>query len=259
MTFEQEVEAIRAEYARREVAPQISGEYSFLNPVHAALVLDRERAILNALAAHLTLPLNKAEILDVGSGAGTSLALLAAYGATSSNLHGVDILEQRIAAATRQFPSFDVVLGDGAIIPVPEETFDLVQQITMLSSVHNASLRERIAAEMVRVLRPGGLLLSYDVASVGLVPRVLNRGLRLIGREQAGQDEGPAEETELTPVHSLEEEELRRLFAPLEVLVIERLTPYRPLVERLVRRRALAGALIGARRWPSALLYVARR
>lgn len=260
MTFEQEVDAIRAEYARREVAPQISGEYSFLNPVHAALVLDRERAILGALSEHLPLPLNEAEILDVGCGVGMSLGFLATYGAAASNLHGVDILEHRIAAATRQFPSFNVALSDGATLPFPDASFDLVQQITMLSSVHDTALRERIAAEMVRVLRPGGLLLSYDVAPVGIVPRVLDRGLRLLRREGEAQEEGQAgKKVELTPVHALGEEELRQLFAPFEVLELERLTPYRPLVERLVRRRALVGTLLGARRWPSALLFVARR
>lgn len=259
MKFEREVDAIRAEYARRGVAPQIGDEYSFLNPVHAALVLDRERAILSALAAHLTVPLNKAEILDVGCGVGTSLALLAAYGATSSNLHGVDILDPRVAAAHQAFPIFDVVLGDGVTLPFPDSSFDLVQQITMLSSVHDPRLRARLAGEMVRVVRPGGLVLSYDVAPVGVAPRMLNRGLRLVRRETNAQSQRPVvEETSLTPVHPLDEQELRQVFAPLETLELERLTSYRPLVERLVHRRALVGALLGSGSWPSALLYVGR-
>lgn len=258
--FEHEVQSICDEYARRSVAPQIAGEYSLFNPVHAALVLDRERAILAALSSALAAPLEQAEILDVGCGSGTSLALLAAYGATASNLHGVDILEQRVVAAHRAFPAFDVRLGDGSTLPFPDASFDLVQQITMLSSVHDPSLRARLAEEMVRVVRPGGIVLSYDVAPVGIVPRMLNRGLRLIRRESSAGHEGPAVKAPaLTPVHELDEVELRQLFASLEPLELERLTPYRPLVERVVRRRTLLGSLLGARLGPSAVLYVGRR
>lgn len=244
-----EVEQIREEYRRRNTA--LSGAYSLLDPTHAFLVLERERAILGALGRHLAVPLDQADVLDVGVGVGVSLALLASYGADPKRLHGVDTDDARVATASARFPAFDVRASDGSSLPYPDRSFDLVQQITMFSSVHSDELRVQIATEMLRVARPGGLVLSFDVLAPGLAPRLLNRGLSLVRRTPARA--APADAVgpvALRPVRPLEGEELLRLFgrAPLESV---RLSPYRPLVEKL-----------GPRRFPSAfatgLLWVAR-
>ncbi|MGH3049649.1 MAG: class I SAM-dependent methyltransferase, partial [Gaiellaceae bacterium] len=174
-----EVETIREEYRRRGAAPQCRGSYSFLNPTHVHVVLERERAILGAIARQLRVPLAQADVLDVGSSSGLSLGLLSIYGAEPSRLHGVDTDPDRIEAGGRRFPAFDLRVSDGMNLPYDDDSFDLVQQITMLSSVHSDDLRRQIAGEMLRVARPGALVLSYDAASVGLAPRVANRLLGL--------------------------------------------------------------------------------
>jgi ubiquinone/menaquinone biosynthesis C-methylase UbiE len=259
--LETKVDAIRDEYARRAIAPQCVGEYSFLNPVHAALVLDRERAILAALTAHLELSLGDAEILDVGSGVGTSLALLAAYGASAARLHGIDILEHRVQIARDQFPALDVRVGDGHTLPYPDASFDLVQQITMLSSVHDRGLREQLVAEMARVLRPGGLLLSYDAAPVGLAPRLLSRGLRLLDRPHRDRvaAQPAAGEVVLTPVHALSAGEIAALFGQITPLVVKRMTPYRPLAARVFRSQALFAVSLRKKSLSSTVLFLGRK
>ena len=253
------VTGIREEYARRAVAPQCAGEYSLLNTTHAALVFERERAILGALGRHLDVPLEEIELLDVGAGSGVSLALLAAYGCDATRLHGVDIVADRIERGRAQFPAFDLRISDGYTLPFDDDSFDVVQQITMLSSVHEDVLRERIVAEMRRVLRPGGLLLSFDVTSIPLAPRAINRLLTLGRRREVGSggETAPGDvAVRLTPVRPLEEADLQRLTAPLQRVEARRLGPYRPLVERspdLVQAflRALPG-------FSTTLLYVAR-
>ena len=254
------VEGIRDEYARRAVAPQCSGQYSFLNPTHASLVFERERALLAALGRHLQVPLEAAEVLDVGTGVGTTLALLAAYGCDATRLHGVDVVAERIERGRAQFPAFDLRVSDGYTLPFDDDSFDLVQQITMLSSVHEDVLRERIVAEMQRVLRPGGVLLSFDVVSIPLWPRVLTRALSVGGRRRAGgrnrQPESGGASVQLTGVRPLEEPELLALTAPLQCVEARRLNPYRPLVERSPELlQALMRAVPG---FATTLLYVAR-
>jgi ubiquinone/menaquinone biosynthesis C-methylase UbiE len=253
------VTEIREEYARRAVAPQCAGQYSFLNATHASLVFERERALLAVLSSHLDMPLEEAQILDVGVGIGTSLALLAAYGCDATRLHGLDIVADRIERGRAQFPAFDLRVSDGYTLPFDDDSFDVVQQITMLSSVHDDILRERIVAEMRRVLRPGGLLLSFDVVSIPLLPRVVNRLLSAgkrrpsLGAEAQG---GSGDAVRLTQVRPLEEVELRRLTAPLQRVEARRLGPYRPLVERSPE---LLGALLRALPgFSTTLLYVAR-
>lgn len=254
-----EVEGIREEYRRRSEV--LRGGYSFLDPTHARLVFEREAAILGALGRWLPGPLDRAEVLDVGSSSGTSLALLAAYGADPGRLHGVDIDPSRVEAGKGRFPSLDLRFSDGMTLPFPDASFDLVQQITMLSSVHSDELRRQIAAEMLRVLRPGGLVLSYDAASVALPPRLLNRALGL-GRRRApvapgSLPDGPPESTVLRQIRPVNEADLRALFASLEPLEMVRLSPYRPLVERL-GRHPFAAAALSVRAFATAVLYVGR-
>lgn len=263
-----EVEAIREEYRRRSVAPQCRGVYSLLNPTHAYLVLERERAILAALARHLRVPLAEADVLDVGSSSGTSLGLLALYGADPLRLHGVDTDAGRIEEGHRRFPALDLRHSDGMTLPYEDGSFDLVQQITMLSSVRSQELRRQIAGEMLRVARPGALLLSYDVTSVGLAPRVANRLLGLVGGRprdsapaaagpEAGAD-GPAQApVVLRQVGPLDEAEARALFAPAEAVEAARISPYRPLVDRFVGH-PFALVALSARVFATGLLYVAR-
>jgi ubiquinone/menaquinone biosynthesis C-methylase UbiE len=253
-----EVESIREEYRRRSVAPQVAGSYSFLNPAHAFLVLERERAILHALGRHLGRGLAEVDVLDVGSGQGTSLAFLAAYGADPSRLHGADIAEDRIERGRELYPQLDLRVSDGVTLPYEDASFDVVQQITMLSSVHSDDLRRAIAREMLRVLRPGGLVLSFDVAPVPVAPRVLNRLLsRRVRAPQAPSADAGAPAVQLTPVRPLDEPELRTLFAPAEPVATVPLTPYRPLVERF-SARPLALALLSTRPFATTLLYLAR-
>lgn len=224
-----------------------------------ALVLDRERAILAGLAAHLSHPLAEADVLDVGCGVGTSLALLAAYGAEPQHLHGVDILDHRIAAGRRHLPNVDLQASDGASIPHPDETFDLVQQITMLSSVHDQRLRESLAAEMLRVLRPGGLVLSYDVAPVGLLPRLTNRALSPRRHRQPPSETAAAPPVTLTPVRPLNRTELAALFPLVETLVARRLTPYRPLATRALVVWPVFDLLLRLPPFSSMLLFIGRK
>jgi hypothetical protein len=47
-------------------------------------------------------------------------------------------------------------------MPLRDATFDLVLQFTIMSSVLDDALRDAIAAESLRVLRPGGAIIWYD-------------------------------------------------------------------------------------------------
>jgi SAM-dependent methyltransferase len=253
--LEEAVADIREEYGRRESAPQCAGEYSFLNPTHVALVFDREAAILAALARHLGRGLDQATILDVGCSTGLSLALLAVYGADASRLHGVDIDADRVARGRHQFPSLDLRVTNGHELEFEDASFDVVQQITMLSSVHSEALRRRLGGEMLRVLRPGGLLLSYDATPVGLLPRMVNRALARRRRPVVSPDEG----VRLTPIVPLRAADLSTIFPGARAVEVRRLTPYRPLVERVAGSPAAVGLFRQFGALSSALLFVGRK
>jgi ubiquinone/menaquinone biosynthesis C-methylase UbiE len=87
---------------------------------------------------------------------------LVGHDADPARIHGIDLREDVIATARRRLPSVDLRVASAAELPHPGRSMDLVLQSTMLSSVLDAALRAQIAAEMARVVRPTGLIVSYD-------------------------------------------------------------------------------------------------
>ena len=53
-------------------------------------------------------------------------------------------------------------MGSGARLPFEDGTFDVATASTVLSSVLDRSVQQAIVREMRRVVRPGGLVVTYD-------------------------------------------------------------------------------------------------
>ena len=89
--------------------------------------------------------------LDLGCGEGHNTRLLADRGA---EVVALDIAQAFIeAAAGKSPPEIRYVLGDGAILPFPAESFD---GVTAFMSLMDVGDPERTLSEMARVLRPSG-------------------------------------------------------------------------------------------------------
>jgi ubiquinone/menaquinone biosynthesis C-methylase UbiE len=103
-------------------------------------------------------------VLDVGCGSGGHLRRLVDYGAEPANCYGIDPCSKSIAAARELNPNISFVEGSAAQLPFHDNDFDLIFQFTVLTSVLDAGIRNSIAAEVRRVLRPGGYFIWYDFA-----------------------------------------------------------------------------------------------
>lgn len=101
-------------------------------------------------------------ILDVGCGRGRQLRSFIDMGADASSLDGIDIHEPSISVARSLSPQLTFATFNGWEIPYPDKSFSLVTQHVVFSSIALVELRERLAAEMVRVLRPGGYVFWWD-------------------------------------------------------------------------------------------------
>lgn len=124
--------------------------------------------------------LEKLRVLDVGCGSGGHLRRMADLGVEPANCFGVDLFRKSLCNARRLNPNIYFFEANGAQLPFGSETFDLVFQYTMLTSVLDKHLRREIVSEIQRVLRPGGYLIWYDFAYSN--PR--NPNVRGIGREE---------------------------------------------------------------------------
>jgi ubiquinone/menaquinone biosynthesis C-methylase UbiE len=126
----------------------------------------RYRAIATAIAAELPAG---SSLLDVGCGPGEILVELVSL-APNVETTGLDIDAPMIARAERKAddavrrgarsrPTF--VVADAASMPFADASFDVV---VSSFAVHHWPDREAGLAEMMRVLRPGGRAIIWDIA-----------------------------------------------------------------------------------------------
>jgi SAM-dependent methyltransferase len=154
----EEHERVRAAYARRAAEPN-----AWWVPHLIQILQERERVTLSLLRDEGFTGLEVLRILDVGCGRGYWLRELIKWGASPALLHGIDLLEDRVREAeVLGPPGITWHSGSAAQLPFAAAQFDLVMQSTVLSSVLDPDLRAGIAAEMGRVLAPGGAVLWYD-------------------------------------------------------------------------------------------------
>src|SRR5687768_15043996 len=156
--FRREEERIRTTYAARAgeacYAESVTGRFQFQ---------ERERQVLQTLDRHGFMPLAGKRILEVGCGTGKWLRDLIAWGADPQNVFGVELLQASATRARRLCPQeITIECGSAAELRFDSGTFDLVLQATVFTSVLDGDMKRAMAAEMLRVLRPGGLILWYD-------------------------------------------------------------------------------------------------
>jgi ubiquinone/menaquinone biosynthesis C-methylase UbiE len=104
-------------------------------------------------------------VLDIGCGTGT-LAIAAARSAPAATVTGLDADASILARARRKAASAGVEIAlDEAMstaLPYPDASFDVVLSTLFFHHLPDDAKRET-AAEIVRVLRPGGRLVVADV------------------------------------------------------------------------------------------------
>jgi len=160
----EESERAQAVFAARDRDRGTRGRYSFFHPGYLQSIQERERHLLALLAAHGfdEERLARSAVLAVGCGAGGELADLARWGGTPGRMFGVDLESARTRRARARNAAFGIVRADGRRLPFPPSSFDLVTQFTLLTSVLDPLARRAIANEMLRLLRPDGLIVWYD-------------------------------------------------------------------------------------------------
>jgi SAM-dependent methyltransferase len=154
-----ETERLKAAYERR----QCGDLYSWFNPGHLFLMQDRERRVLNLLQRLGLSRLADLKILEIGCGTGYWLNEFVKWGARPENLTGLDLISERLVTARSvQASRVGLVQANAAHLPFSSFRFDLVLQSTVFTSILDEAMKQVVASEMLRVLRPGGLILWYD-------------------------------------------------------------------------------------------------
>ena len=151
---------IRERYARRNGT---DSRYTCFNPGHLFLLQNLEKRVLELLASSGCLPIETKRILEVGCGTGFWLRDFLRWGALPENVVGVDLLLSRLSDGRRLCPeNLSLICGSASALGFRSDSFDIVFQSTMFTSILDSEVRKQISGEMLRVLKPGGVLLWYD-------------------------------------------------------------------------------------------------
>ena len=133
-----------------------------MNENHAKLCPSPEWAawlqgeILPVLAAQAGLG---EEMLEVGPGPGAATGWLRDK---VKRLVALEADEQAATALAAKYPGVEVLTGDATAMSFPDGSFDSAGSFTMLHHVPTAAAQDRLLAEVLRVLRPGGVLIGSD-------------------------------------------------------------------------------------------------
>jgi SAM-dependent methyltransferase len=101
-------------------------------------------------------------ILEDGCGRGDFLLTLARFGAEPARCVGVDVNAADLARARERFAAAAFARADAAALPFKDGSFDLATAATLFSSLPPGEKRARAAAELMRALKPGGVLVWFD-------------------------------------------------------------------------------------------------
>ena len=145
-----------------------------MNPAHRCLCASRywHRTVHERLAPWVLASLPRAtHALELGPGPGATTAELLAV---TDSLTCVEIDPARARAlATRFGDQIDVRCEDAGAMSLSSASCDLAVAVAMLHHVPSADDQDRVLREIARVLRPGGILAGYEIAS-NPVTRVLH-------------------------------------------------------------------------------------
>jgi len=171
-------ETDRIARAYDEMEQRAAGRWSLSNPGNRTILRERRRVFIRLLRDAGWVPLAERRVIEVGSGTGSELAWLLELGARAENLVGVELLPHRVATARGAYPSLQFHESNAEHLEFSDASFDLVMAITVFSSILDDSMARNVAAEIRRVIRPGGALLWYDVR----YDSNTNRSVKAVGR-----------------------------------------------------------------------------
>jgi ubiquinone/menaquinone biosynthesis C-methylase UbiE len=108
------------------------------------------------------------QMLEIGPGPGAATEWLRGR---VGKLTAIEVDEAGAAQLAARYAgtNVEVVTGSATELPYPDDSYDSVGCFTMLHHVPTFALQNKILAEALRVLRPGGVLIGSDsLASNGL-------------------------------------------------------------------------------------------
>jgi SAM-dependent methyltransferase len=157
MNFQaQELEKIKERYAKRT-----NNIYDRHFLIDLRCKNEREIIYTQIIRQMFGNDLSKRKIIEIGAGCGGNLLYFKRLGFEWENIYANELLEERYHLLQKCLPNATCIQGDALQLPYKEE-FDIVFQSTVFTSILNENFRQALANKMFEMLKPGGIILSYD-------------------------------------------------------------------------------------------------
>jgi SAM-dependent methyltransferase len=159
--FDDEIQNIKMRYEKRKAIDR--QRYSILAPQTYLLLQELEKKIIKVILKFNLTPVNEKKVLEIGCGYGNNLLQFIKLGFDPGNLVGNDLLSDRVAYSRTILPSSVTLLeGDALKLNYKVETFDIIYQSMVFSSILNENYQNELAEKIWSWVRKYGGILWYD-------------------------------------------------------------------------------------------------
>lgn len=101
------------------------------------------------------------KILEIGAGLGGNMLFFKSLGFAWHNIYANELTEGRFKKLKTNLPTANLYLGDAQTLPF-ENTFDVVLQSTVFTSILDPNLKKTLAQKMLSYTKKSGVILWYD-------------------------------------------------------------------------------------------------
>ena len=151
-------------YEQADLEDAYERQWGYGNSVAAEYWGMRDQLVFDAVSEKLGKHLGDIRVLEVGTGHGHELAKLRRIGVAWESLTGIDFLLPRLKRAKKSYPAITFHVADAVALPFSDASFDLVMQFTCVMHALTQQVQRAMCAEMIRVLRRGGIIVWWDLA-----------------------------------------------------------------------------------------------
>jgi SAM-dependent methyltransferase len=132
---------------------------------------ERERVLSRALRERGIADLEAVRIFEAGSSDGHNLRQFVQWGARPENVAGIDLDADRVNYSKAYSPAIRVHHGNATDIPELDASYDITVAFSLLSRLPNEETASKVASELFRITRPGGVILLYEPKRANAVKR----------------------------------------------------------------------------------------
>ena len=154
-----EIAQIKARYSKRNDSIYQTDDKHF----YSGLYIAKEREIEYACMVRKIFgqDLSTKKMIEIGADSGSNLLSFNKLGIKWENIYANELLEERYSVLRERFPNSTCTLGDALDLEY-RETFDIVFQSLVFTSILDQDFRKQLASKMFDMLKQGGIIISYD-------------------------------------------------------------------------------------------------